>query len=318
MMNWNFWAALTAVLIVIAVAGTIRELGLPRGPAPTPPVPSALPPQPQASQPAGAIPAPSFDAVHIGQDGNAVVAGRAAPGAQVTVLDRGRPVASAKADGNGEWVAMTQQPLVPGPQELTLSARAATGEERHSAASVAIVVPQHGEAQPPVAVLLPPEGAAQAAGERDARPPRHLTLDIVEFDPAGRTILSGRADPGVSIAVSVNDSRLATAKAGGNGEWSEALASGVPVGRFFLRLKGQAADGSDAGDVALEIRRASLAELGPGGAYAIVPGNNLWHLARRSYGDGLRYVEIYRANQAKIEDPNRIYPGQLLTLPDKS
>ena len=199
------------------------------------------------------------------------------------------------------------------------SARApATGEERHSAASVAIVVPQHGEAQPPVAVLLPPEGAAQAVGERDARPPRHLTLDIVEFDPAGRTILSGRADPGASIAVSVNDSRLATAKAGGNGEWSETLASGVPVGRYRLAAQGAGGGRQRSRRCRARIRRASLAELGPGGAYAIVPGNNLWHLARRSYGDGLRYVEIYRANQAKIEDPNRIYPGQLLTLPDKS
>jgi nucleoid-associated protein YgaU len=66
------------------------------------------------------------------------------------------------------------------------------------------------------------------------------------------------------------------------------------------------------------MRRAGPDEVGPGGALAVVPGNSLWHLARRSYGDGLRYVEIYRANREKIDNPDRIYPGQLLALPGKS
>jgi nucleoid-associated protein YgaU len=48
-----------------------------------------------------------------------------------------------------------------------------------------------------------------------------------------------------------------------------------------------------------------------------VPGNSLWHLAQHSYGDGLRYVEIYRANQRKIDNPDLIFPGQLLKLPEK-
>ena len=64
--------------------------------------------------------------------------------------------------------------------------------------------------------------------------------------------------------------------------------------------------------------RAAPDALGPNGAFAVMPGNNLWHLARHSYGDGLRYVEIYRANRAKVNDPDKIYPGQLLALPDKS
>jgi nucleoid-associated protein YgaU len=46
-----------------------------------------------------------------------------------------------------------------------------------------------------------------------------------------------------------------------------------------------------------------------------VPGNSLWRLARRSYGRGIRYVEIYQANRSQIRDPNLIYPGQVLAVP---
>jgi nucleoid-associated protein YgaU len=318
-MKRNFWTILVAVLVLAAAGGTVFELRQHRqgGAAPEAVAPPA-PPQPQAETAAEPAPPPSFDAVHVGPDGQAVIAGRAAPGAQVTVLDHGAPVGHATADANGEWVAMTERPLSPGPQELTLAARSPAGEERNSSASVAVVVPEHGAALPPVAVLLPPGGAARALGGRDARAQHEVTLDIVEYDPAGRTILSGRADPGAAIDVTVNGTRIASARADGNGEWIASLGAGVPVGRYTLRLLGHASDGSAAGDLAFEMRRAAPDELGPGGSLSVVPGNSLWHLARHSYGEGLRYVEIYRANRQQIDNPDRIYPGQLLELPGKS
>ena len=320
-MKRNFWASVVIVLVLVAASGVLLEWRWPGsgGAPPDAAAPAVPPPQPQAAKPADdAAPAPSFDAVHVGQDGRAVIAGRAAPGADITVLDRGQPVARAKADANGEWVAMTDKPLATGPQELSLRALGAAGEARESSASVALVVPEHGAAQSPVAVLLPQEGAAKAIGARDARAPRHMTLDIVEYDPAGRTVLSGRADPSSSIDIAINNRSAATVRADADGEWNAALTSGVPVGRYYLRLTSHAADGSEAGDIAFEMSRAAPDTLGPNGAFAVMPGNNLWHLARHSYGDGLRYVEIYRANRAKVSDPDKIYPGQLLALPDKS
>jgi nucleoid-associated protein YgaU len=141
---------------------------------------------------------------------------------------------------------------------------------------------------------------------------------MVEYDTAGRTILSGRADPGAAVTVAVNMHHVADTKADTEGEWKLTLGEEVPVGRYRLELTGRDADGGEAGDIALEMSRVPPSELGAGGALAVVPGNSLWHLARRSYGDGLRYVELYRANREKIDNPDRIYPGQVLALPDKS
>lgn len=44
-------------------------------------------------------------------------------------------------------------------------------------------------------------------------------------------------------------------------------------------------------------------------------GDNLWTIARRVYGEGVRYTTIYQANTGQIRDPDRIYPGQVFDLP---
>lgn len=50
--------------------------------------------------------------------------------------------------------------------------------------------------------------------------------------------------------------------------------------------------------------------------YTVVSGDCLWNIAKKFYGDGSKYTKIYNANKDIIgADPNRIYPGQVLTIP---
>lgn len=52
------------------------------------------------------------------------------------------------------------------------------------------------------------------------------------------------------------------------------------------------------------------------GSYTVVKGDNLWKIAKRTYGDGSRWQAVYDANRGVIGgNPNLIYPGQVLTLP---
>ena len=44
-------------------------------------------------------------------------------------------------------------------------------------------------------------------------------------------------------------------------------------------------------------------------------GDNLWEIARRVYGKGVRFSTIYDINSDQIRDPHWIYPGQVFTLP---
>ena len=47
-------------------------------------------------------------------------------------------------------------------------------------------------------------------------------------------------------------------------------------------------------------------------------GDNLWTIARRVYGRGIKYTTIFEANSDQIRNPNRIYPGQVFDLPEKA
>ncbi|MEN0088361.1 MAG: LysM peptidoglycan-binding domain-containing protein, partial [Pseudomonadota bacterium] len=45
-------------------------------------------------------------------------------------------------------------------------------------------------------------------------------------------------------------------------------------------------------------------------------GDTLWRISRRVYGQGIRYTTIFLANRDQIQDPDRIFPGQVFGLPE--
>lgn len=54
------------------------------------------------------------------------------------------------------------------------------------------------------------------------------------------------------------------------------------------------------------------------GAVIIRRGDNLWRISRRVYGMGIRYSTIYLANQDQISNPDRIWPGQVFSVPQET
>lgn len=54
----------------------------------------------------------------------------------------------------------------------------------------------------------------------------------------------------------------------------------------------------------------------PARTHTVVPGDTLWRIALRFYGDGGRFPTIHEANRDIIgNNPNLIFPGQVLTIP---
>ena len=109
--------------------GPVADAG--GGSAPAQPEPAATPsPEPAAKPQADATGAltppaeptsvPTFDVVVIEPNGEGVVAGRAAPGWQVSVQSGGTKVGEAKADLQGEWSVVLEKPLPAGDHALSL------------------------------------------------------------------------------------------------------------------------------------------------------------------------------------------------------
>jgi len=51
------------------------------------------------------------------------------------------------------------------------------------------------------------------------------------------------------------------------------------------------------------------------GTHVVQPGDTLWAIAKKYYGNGNQYPKIVNANKDKIKNPNLIYPGQKLVIP---
>ena len=49
--------------------------------------------------------------------------------------------------------------------------------------------------------------------------------------------------------------------------------------------------------------------------HTVAPGDTLWALAEKVYGDGSCYTEIFEANKPMLSNPDLIFPGQVLRCP---
>jgi len=53
-----------------------------------------------------------------------------------------------------------------------------------------------------------------------------------------------------------------------------------------------------------------------GRTYVVVKGDSLSKIAKRQYGDASKWRRIYEANRDSIKNPDLIYPGQELRIPE--
>jgi nucleoid-associated protein YgaU len=194
---------------------------------------------------------PAFDVARIGRAGDAVIAGRAAPGATVELLLDGNVYDRAVADKSGQF-AMVPPSLPPGDYSLTLRSRRQDGREALSTKSVTVAL--HPSANP-----------------RPRDPSQTYQLSSA---PQVATAAESTASPEQPA-----DSPSVTSSSGGRSSFVGAVRKG---------------------------------------AVAVVAGDSLWRISRLNFGRGERYPVIYNANRNQIRDPNRIYPGQVIVIPDKA
>lgn len=230
---------------------------------------------------------PRFDVARVDDHGEAaVIAGQAAPGAKVELLRDGKPLDSVVADASGQFV-MTPPKLPAGSYELSLRAKAPDGTVTQSARTMLVTV---AEAAPPPARPLP---AAARQEPKQAEKPDDKS-DVVASLPSPRL-------------ASTSDKPAAHPRLMGPAK---------PKGPSKVMARAPAAATAVASASPAEVFNTAPAEAV--GSRVISRGDSLWTLSRLAYGDGARYAVIFNANRGKIHNPNLIYPGQTLVLPQKA
>lgn len=331
-----------------AVAAAAWLANRPTAPQPAAPVPTAseegrdAAAAAPAAAPAAAstVEAPKFDLVRVEPDGKAAVAGTAPPGATVTVLADGTPVAEVEADAQGNFVALFAVEPSAAPRALTLGTATPAGAQALST-DVVMLLPQPDEPTSPAGTsptpgiaataILRDEGVEVLPPPGDPTAPRPVTLGSISYAAAGGVRLAGVGTAGAVVRIYVDDRFAREVRVAADGRWQAPL-DDVAEGRYRLRIDELGPTGAVASRVETPFQRdlpppprprpgAPAEGAAAGGvadgapALTVQPGNSLWTIARSRYGSGVEYTRIYTANRDLIRDPDLIYPGQIFRMP---
>ena len=309
------------VLLLAAAAGyyAYQEgmLALPGGAEDTAPAAEAGP----AAQEADSLSLPRFDIVRVTRDGFAVMAGTGEPGARLDLLANGAVIDTVTIGPDGAWASQVDTPLGAGPVELALRMTpvmpdGADGAPVLSEGTVVIYVPEGDGA--PIVLRTTPGGATEVlqreTDDTDALGP--LAIDTIDYDASNAVIIAGRASPGSAVRLFLDGVPLGGAQtADEQGRWEVSVE--VPPGRYRLRAVQYDEAGQPAYAAEVPFERARDEEIvRTEGGVVVQPGNSLWVISREVYGEGRQYTILFAANMDQIEDPDLIYPGQVIEVPE--
>jgi hypothetical protein len=295
---------------------------------------------------------PTFDVARIEPTGEAVIAGRAAPGATVELLRNGEVHDRAVADQSGQFVIVPPR-LPSGTYDLTLRSKQPDGKQTTSKQNVTVALEPKATERPVVALITPNKPTVMLSQPAEAKPAAGaVVVETVEIEPGGKFHVSGQARPGAALRLYLNDSFVTSVTAGADGRFAVTINEGVAPGSYRVRLDEASSSGAvraraevpfnvpeTTASVSAQAKRAESAapQLAAAGAIVlpdggstsstvVVPkittttvsrGDSLWRLSQLSYGAGTRYAVIYKANREQIRNPNLIYPGQVFVVPAK-
>jgi nucleoid-associated protein YgaU len=179
---------------------------------------------------------PVFDIARIEPSGDAVIAGRAPPGARVELLRDGEVHDRVVSGQSGQFVIVPPR-LPTGTYELTLRSTLPNGKQETSKQSVVVAV-QPGLKDRPVVALMTPDKASVVLS-KPAMPNSvsgPVAVETVETESSGKLYVSGRSPPSAAVRLYLNDSYLASTTTAADGRFAFTINGGVGPGNYRARL----------------------------------------------------------------------------------
>ncbi|HEY5331721.1 MAG TPA: LysM peptidoglycan-binding domain-containing protein [Acidobacteriaceae bacterium] len=201
-------------------------------PAQAAPVVVALPTRPRDT-----ASVPAFDIVRVEPDGDAVIAGRTAPGAPVELLRGNEVLGRVVADRNGEFVLVPPR-LPSGSYQIALRAKRPDGSEATSERSAAVTVEPRSVGQ--LTNLPKPLDEAVTVPSKPVAPSsqaKSIVLETVAAGKDGKVTVRGHAGAGAAINLYLNDTFVTSATTGADKNFSVTINEGVRPGRYRVRLE---------------------------------------------------------------------------------
>ena len=270
-----------------------------------------------------------IEIARVKPDGAAVVAGNSLPGAVISVFEDKILLGKTTADSNGEWVVVLEKRLGPGQHLISVAAELENGKSIMANTSIAIEIYGDQSTKPLVALLpenqidmpillqSPDDEATEKIAEVPSKSavaqiwPRSLV-----WQGESKLSIGGQSRGGVRVKISTNGTFFGDALVLADGGWQ--VTGQIYTNRQIYRLEFALVDntGQAVATYTLPVRTRDL-QKGLDGAQLVIvnKGDALWRIAYRSFGEGVRYIDIVRKNTGDINNPDLIFPNQIFVLP---
>jgi hypothetical protein len=180
---------------------------------------------------------PTFDVARIEPTGEAVIAGRSRPGATVELLRNGELHDRTVADQSGQFVMVPSSRLPSGTYDLTLRSREPDGKQSTSRQSVAVAIEPRSTDRPVVALVTPDKPTVVLSQPESPKPtPGTVIAEAVEIESGGKFHASGRARPGGTVRLYLNEALIASATAAADGRFAFTINEGISPGNYRVRM----------------------------------------------------------------------------------
>lgn len=310
--------AKVAVGVVLAAVIALAAYFMQPHPVPTSPV-ATSPVASAAVAPTETAPAPilpTLDVVRVTPQGQATIAGRAAPAAKVSLRVDGAEIANAPADNSGAYASLFSLPASDQARILTVAATGPDGVEVLGTDQVVLAPTALPEAAAPLKIT--------EAGVQVLDTPKvadNIVINSITYE-ADLVKVGGLGQADQSVRLYVDGAEAGSTQIAADGTWNAALSQIAP-GVYTLRADQLDTDGKVTSRYETPFKRESTAGLAAQSTtepatpvtVTVQPGLTLWAIAQQNFGSGTMYVQVFEANKDLIRDPNLIYPGQVFNIP---
>lgn len=254
-------------------------------------------------------PVPSFDIVRIEPAGKVVIAGRWLPNKSVSIVINNDIVATERTDKNGEFVYSPERVFDAG--NYTISLIGVEGDIK-SEENVFVYISEHGY-QNSVSLLMTDDGSTLLQAPT-MLVDGDLVVSKIDYLDTGRIVVTGDSLPRLRVSLSLNDKYIGFARVSDHKHFG----LGADVGdlesgkKYKLTIRLHDGDGRAISEVKHEFVMPEMT--GDDDTYYTVRrGDCLWIIARNFLRRGVLFSIIAERNN--IENPDLIYPKQLLQIP---
>lgn len=252
---------------------------------------------------------PSFDIVRIERGGQIVVAGRWIPHQNISILINGKIVATERTDSRGEFVYSPTHPLAAGNYTISLLG---VNPDVRSEDNVFVYVSEQGYKNS-ISLLMTRDGstllqAPTMLADGD------LVVSKIDYLSTGRIVVTGDAMPRLRVSLTLGDKYMGFARVSDHRHFGLGADVGElkPGQEYSLAVRLHDGDGRTIATVRHNFVMPEMT--GDDNTYYTVRrGDCLWIIARNFLRRGVLFSMIAERNN--IENPDLIYPKQLLQIP---